>query len=103
MRRNREEWERIVRKQSRSGLTITEFAEEHGLNAGTLGFWRSKLGRADKDGMRVLPVAVTEVREAPDCATIELTRDGRIRAEITRSKDLELLVEVLSAMRAKSC
>ena len=36
---------RVVDEQDRSGRTIEEFARLRGLNAGTLGWWRSKIRR----------------------------------------------------------
>lgn len=45
-RASRDEWRRRVERWKDSGLTAKEFAAEAGINAGTLQFWRYKLGRS---------------------------------------------------------
>lgn len=46
-RASREEWRRRVERWKDSGLTAKEFAAETGINAGTLQFWRYKLGKRE--------------------------------------------------------
>ena len=42
----RETWAARVREWKRSGLTAADYAEREGLNASTLTWWSSELGRA---------------------------------------------------------
>lgn len=44
-RTSREEWRQRIDRWKGSGLTAKEFAAEMGINAGTLQFWKYKLGR----------------------------------------------------------
>ena len=46
---SREQWARWVRGWGRSGLTAAEYAEQEGLNAGTLSHWKWKLGREERE------------------------------------------------------
>lgn len=46
-RTSRDEWRARVDRWKDSGLTAKEFAAETGLNAGTLQFWKYKLGKAE--------------------------------------------------------
>jgi transposase len=45
MLRGREVWRERIRRWAASGLTAREFAQKHGLRAGTLTWWRWRLGR----------------------------------------------------------
>ena len=42
----RETWAARVREWKRSGLTAADYAEREGINASTLTWWSSELGRA---------------------------------------------------------
>lgn len=44
-RRSAAEWSEIVQAWKSSGETAEQFASRHGLNAGTLGWWRSQLAK----------------------------------------------------------
>jgi hypothetical protein len=46
-RTNREEWRTRVERWKDSGLTAQQFAGEMGINAGTLQFWKYKLGKPE--------------------------------------------------------
>jgi len=45
VRRSAAEWSEIVQSWKASGETAEEYASRHGLNAGTLGWWRSQLSK----------------------------------------------------------
>jgi transposase len=47
-----ETWTKRVDRWRASGLTAKEFAAETGLNAGTLTYWKWRLGRAASGGTR---------------------------------------------------
>lgn len=49
-RAGRDEWAKRVGRWQRSGLTARGFAEQAGLNAHTLTFWKWRLGREGEEG-----------------------------------------------------
>jgi hypothetical protein len=55
----REKWRGLVRRWKESGLTCDEFAARAGINAGTLSYWKWRLGKEDG------PKRATRKSEAP--------------------------------------
>ena len=47
MRTSRDEWKKRIERWRESGLTAEQYATELGINAGTLKFWKYKLGRPE--------------------------------------------------------
>lgn len=52
-RDSREVWEKRVERWRDSGLTATEFADEVGVNAKTLSYWKWRLGRPTGVGTKL--------------------------------------------------
>ena len=52
-RDSREVWEKRVERWRDSGLTATEFADEVGVNAKTLSYWKWRLGRPTEVGAKL--------------------------------------------------
>ena len=50
-------WRALIAEQERSGQSIREFAESHGLAASTLYWWRAELKRRNVD---LVPVEIVE-------------------------------------------
>ncbi len=109
MGRAAEQWAKRVARLERSGLSIRAFAEREGLKAGSLSFWKWKVGR--KSGRRgavpeAEPVRFIELRaEAaaqPTAQPFEVElRSGR-RVRVTAGFDaaeLARLVVVLEEAR----
>jgi len=66
VRRSRDEWCELVAAWRASGLSIAEFAVQRGLNANTLGWWRSELSRTVRPArLTLVPVAGPPVRLPP--------------------------------------
>jgi hypothetical protein len=51
-RTSRDEWRKRVERWRDSGLTAKDFAAETGINAGTLQFWKYKLGKQEERSPR---------------------------------------------------
>lgn len=49
VRRDRAEWQRLVAEYEQSGLTRKAFCAARGLRVSSLGYWRTRLGRAAAD------------------------------------------------------
>jgi hypothetical protein len=84
-RRPRHEWERLVREQERSGVSVRKFAAMRGVNHLTLTWWRWRIrsesdGRAESPGepARFVPVVV----ERPFEAEPELVVEGQVEAAL---------------------
>jgi transposase len=91
----RDEWAKRVERWKRSGLTAAVFAQREGLNAGTLFWWSSKLGRAQRT-----PRPVVEVVVVPSMAAVRTTalavevRDG-VRVRVPAGFDEDTLRRLL--------
>lgn len=108
VRRTRIEWTRLVRQWQRSGQTAREFGDAHGIRAGTLAWWKWRLGTTESErtsvpSPRLVAVDVIE-RAAPDgdvtAAEWELTSATgarlRVRGALTGS-DLRVVVDALTS------
>lgn len=111
VRRSAAEWSEIVQAWKASGETAKQYASRHGLNAGTLGWWRSQLSKqayisaAPRPGRRARrntsAAAFTEVVVKPP-APIEsplevVTRSGH-RVVVRGRVDAASLRAVLSVL-----
>jgi hypothetical protein len=80
----RDKWAKRVEQWKRSGLTGAAFAEREGLNAGTLAWWSSKLGRAQ----RVAPPVVEVVVSAPmTLLAVEVRGGARVTVPVGFDED----------------
>jgi len=120
-RETREAWGRRVERWKRSGLTAARFAAREGVNAGTLAFWKWKLGR-DAGGDRrpdrgdgrgrgdkrvgfvemvtatALPAPVTDARPA---AAFEVVVPGGYRVRIAPGFERAVLAELLDVLEGR--
>lgn len=105
-----EQWAERVRRQQRSGLSLRKFAAREGLKAGSLSFWKWKLGQERGSGKRkavsVSPVRFVELRAAPvgpaaaQPFEIELRSGRRVRVAVGfDAAELARLVVVLEEAR----
>jgi transposase-like protein len=82
-RRPRHEWERLVREQERSGLSVRKFAATHGVNRQTLAWWR---WRIRSDGQAETPCEPTRfvpvVLERPFETEPESVVEGQVEAAL---------------------
>ena len=93
-------WRRLIAEQSRSGLTVREFAAAEGMAAATLYWWRSKLRGDNRGHTKLVPVEVVEHCADPDTPAIgcfELQVDG----VMTRNRRVKHTWKV--SRRTRSC
>lgn len=108
-RRSRADWAKEVRRYRASGQGAAEYAAAHGLNAGTLSVWASKLGKSyapeRKEG-RFLPVRVIggEGARAHEerLGEVEVTLRNGWRVRVAGEVPPEGLVELLQLMEEGS-
>lgn len=107
-----EQWAERVRRQERSGLSLRKFAAREGLKAGSLSFWKWKLGQERGGGRRkaasISPVRFVELRAEPlgppapaQAFEIELRSGRRVRVGVGfDAAELARLVMVLEEARS---
>ncbi len=84
-RRPRDEWAKRVQRWKQSGLTAAAFARREGLNAGTLAWWSSKLGRAQRAAPPVVEVVVPPRVETT--LTVEMRGGARLTVPVGFDED----------------
>ena len=105
-----EQWAERVRRLERSGLSLRKFAAKEGLKAGSLSFWKWKLGqeRGRKGKAKAIPpVEFIEVKATPaielavpQSFEVELRSGRRVRvAAGFDAAELARLVVVLEEAR----
>ena len=72
--KTRVQWSRLVAEWRRSGLSTRAFAEQRGLSAKSLAWWRWRLA-ADE-------VADEEVPEAPRLVSVDMEEDARTESPV---------------------
>jgi hypothetical protein len=104
-----EQWAKRIRRLEQSGLSLRQFAAREGLKAGSLSFWKWKLGQEHVQrgaAERPRPVSFIELRAEPAVARpaqpfeVELRSGRRVRvAAGFDAAELARLVVVLEEAR----
>lgn len=95
-------WRRLIAAQSKSGLTVREFAAAEGITAATLYWWRSKLRRDGRGGTKLVPVEVVEHRADIETAVLggfELQVDGAMTLRVPTGFNEAELRRLIRALR----
>ena len=93
-------WRTLIRAQEKSGQTVRDFAESHGIAASTLYWWRSELKRRDADLVPVEVVAQDiEIGHAPIDSGFDLQLPGGVQLRVPRGFDAEELRRLVSTLR----
>ena len=110
---SRAEWQKRIERWRESGLTAEQFATELGINAGTLKYWKYRIGKDSKDSTAGLATeqkprrsktpratSLVEVQAAtmvaPSSFVLELGRDRRLQIPSQfEAPALERLLSVL--------
>jgi transposase len=110
MKTSREEWRKRIERWQQSGLTAEQYASELGINAGTLKFWKYKLGRPEpqehaatqrkKRTSKAPPLPLVEMRPsvAAEAPGFELGLSDGKRLRIPTSFEPEALSRLLSVL-----
>ena len=94
----RETWAARVREWKRSGLTAAEFAEREGLNASTLTWWSSQLGRSTLAISRPPMVEVMVSPRADASSSLELVLASGVRVAVPVGFDEATLGRLLTVL-----
>jgi hypothetical protein len=107
-RRSRAEWVEEVRRWRQSGRTAAEYAGGHGLHAGTLAAWGSKIGdirAATGRPLAFLPVRVAEPagkESAPATAVMEVVLLNGRRVRVGKEFDGDAVARLLDVAEGAS-
>lgn len=96
----REEWKRRVERWRASGLTAASFAAREGLNAGTLRWWSSQLGREVEAPSFVDVTRLVLPRSQPPASVEVVIRDA-VSVRVQPGFDAELLRAVVAALELR--
>lgn len=98
-RATRERWATRVHDWKHSGLTAESYAQRAGLNAGTLLWWSSQLGRGDSRTPPVVEVVMTP-RGGVDGA-LEVVLASGIRVAVPAGFDQVTLQRLLAVLEGR--
>lgn len=90
-------WTEILDRQDATELSAREFAAREGLNARTLAWWRSRLGRQKPSPSAAATCAFVEVRTATPALRVRLGV-GDAYVLVDEHTELGLLRAVLAAL-----
>ena len=106
-RASRDTWAKRIERWNESGLSATEFAQETGVNARTLAFWKWRLGRdaRAKRGSRSTFVEVTPAAMvgeiAADAEPLEVIVRDTVRIRVPARCDFEAVRRLVAALEAR--
>ncbi len=106
-RASRDTWAKRIERWNESGLTATEFAQETGVNARTLTFWKWRLGR-DTRAKRGCPPTFVEVSPAAirgdvvaEAEPLEVIVRDTVRIRVPSRCDVEAVRRLVAALEAR--
>jgi transposase-like protein len=90
-------WRELVEGQQRSGVSIRQWCQRHGVSEPSFYFWRRELAqRSRHQGPQLVPV---EVSPSPASRfDLEIELPGRVMVRVGRGCDAELLRQTLSLL-----
>src|SRR4051794_1030303 len=106
MRASRDEWTKRVERWRDSGLSAEQFAAELGINAGTLKFWKYKLGQPApekqqrKARLRRLPLVELQSAPVTQDSGFDLELRGGRRVRVPAGFDADALKRLLSVLES---
>ncbi len=95
----------VLKELARSGQSVRQFAEEHGLDPQRVYLWRRRVAGGDRTTFRevVVPARLAASTEAQGSA-FELTLASGVRICVPPSFDAEALTRLLEVLeRARPC
>jgi len=90
-----------VREWKRSGLTAAEYAEREGLNASTLTWWSSQLGRSALAMSRPPVVEVMVAPRADAASSLEVVLSSGVRVAVPIGFDEVTLGRLLTVLEGR--
>lgn len=103
-------WRRIIRRQRKSGLTVSDFCVGEGLKDWSFHWWRRELARRDREKPAPKPrdkpsfVPVQLVPEGPvphDSGTIEVVLTSGQRVRVSTGFDPRTLDSLLTVLESR--
>lgn len=91
----------VLAKWEQSGLTLTAFAQSHGLDPARLSRWRSRLAGPDEAAVRFHPVKVLSP-SGPTSSGIEVITTGGHRIAVHPGFAPTLLIQVVEVLEGRS-
>jgi hypothetical protein len=99
-RRNRSEWQKIVREFERSEQTQAAFCESRGINVGSFRGWLYRLRRAAPAGaVALVPVDVTPARRSFDADAPVIVRVADVEICVPHGTDALYVARLVAELR----
>jgi transposase-like protein len=95
----------VLKELARSGQSVREFSERHGLDAQRIYVWRRRVAEGDRSTFREVEVRATRSASTEaEGSAFELTLASGVRIRIPPSFDAEALARLLDVLeRAHPC
>lgn len=106
----RRRWQRLIREQQRSGLSIREFCELAGVARSSFALWRKRLARGAEQVRAAplfVPVEVTadtsdEILKTVPAAPIEILFSSGTTVRVPTGFDRRALADVIEVLESRS-
>ena len=98
-----ERWQRRIRRQQATGMSIRAYCLLHGLHESAFYFWRRTLAERDRQAKPAfVPVKVVDAPAASGSA-IDIYLVGGRRVRVRRGCDRELLAALVELLEGRPC
>ena len=97
-------WRKLVEGQARSGVSVRDWCDQHGVSAPSYYFWRRELARRKEQQRGEASPQIVSVEVTPPVAgshcDLEIELPGRILVRVNPGCNLDLLRQALALLRA---
>lgn len=98
-RRCRQEWRVLTERWRCSGLTGIDFSRQEGLNPNTFAWWRSELGREQRDqALTLVPVRKPSPMAYETLEPVEVVLPAGIIIRVPSSADLQRSADLVAKL-----
>jgi len=94
-KKSSDEWQELVGKFNKSGLSIADFSRQNNMNISTFTYWVKKINTSNKEVAKLVKLPISK---QPSSTPILISVDG-IKVEIASNIPIEKIIKIISVIR----
>ena len=94
-KKSSDEWQELVGKFNKSGLSIANFSRQNNMNISTFTYWVKKINASSK---KVAKLVKLPIPKQPSSTPILISVDG-IKIEIANNIPIDKIIKIISVIR----